>query len=95
MLPIVWLPTARRNFASIIRFIAQENPSGARRMKELIEASVLPLSEHPYLFRTGRVPGTREVVVHPNYVVVYRVTVTSILVLRVLHSRQQYPEQTS
>ncbi len=45
----------------------------------------------PYLFRRGRVPGTREYVVHPNYIVVYRVGQNVIDVLRVLHSRQQYP----
>jgi toxin ParE1/3/4 len=93
MLPIVWLPQARRNLAAIVRFIAEESPTAARRMNGLIETSVLPLAEHPYLFRAGRVPGTREVVAHPNYVVVYRVTATAVLVLRVLHARQQYPKR--
>ena len=37
------------------------------------------------------VAGTREIVVHPNYVVVYRVTASAIEVINVLHSRQQYP----
>jgi plasmid stabilization system protein ParE len=30
-------------------------------------------------------------VAHPNYIVVYRVEREEISVLRVLHSRQQYP----
>jgi len=37
-------------------------------MRQLIEASILPAAEHPYLFRAGRVSGTREIVAHPNYV---------------------------
>ncbi len=45
----------------------------------------------PYLFRLGRVPDTREHVVHPNYIVVYQVGDEVIDILRVLHSRQQYP----
>ena len=45
----------------------------------------------PYLFRPGHVAGTRELVVHPNYIVVYQVGTDVIDVLRVLHSRQQYP----
>lgn len=45
----------------------------------------------PYLFRLGRVTGTREHVVHPNYIVVYQVGHDAIDMLRVLHSRQQYP----
>ncbi|NRO98932.1 type II toxin-antitoxin system mRNA interferase toxin, RelE/StbE family [Paraburkholderia sp. NMBU_R16] len=91
MLPIVWLPAARRNLAAILRFIAEHSPAAAVRIKNVIEDPVLPLAEHPYLFRTGRVAGTREVVAHPNYVIVYRVTGTTVLVLRVLHARQQFP----
>ena len=45
----------------------------------------------PYLFRPGRVSGTRERVVHPNYIVVYQVGDDAIDILRVLHSRQRYP----
>jgi len=29
--------------------------------------------------------------VHPNYVVIYRVTISAIEIINVLHSRQQYP----
>jgi len=46
--------------------------------------------ENPYLYRSGRVAGTREAVVHPNYILVYRVTET-IEILAVLHARQRYP----
>ena len=60
-------------------------------MKALIEQSILPAAEHPYLFRPGRLAGTREVVTHPNYVVVYWVTRMHIEVVNVLHTRQQYP----
>jgi len=35
-------------------------------------------------------PGTREAIVHPNYILVYRVGET-IDILAVLHARQQYP----
>jgi plasmid stabilization system protein ParE len=45
----------------------------------------------PYLFRPARVAGTREQVVHPNYIVLYLVGTDVIDILRVLHSRQEYP----
>lgn len=60
-------------------------------MFERIETAVLPLSEHSYLFRAGRVPGTREIVVHPNYLVVYRVLADCIEVVSVMHAARQYP----
>ena len=40
MLPIVWLPAARRNLAAILGFIAEHNPAAARRIKSFIEDSV-------------------------------------------------------
>jgi toxin ParE1/3/4 len=49
------------------------NLTAAEALAARIESSVLPLSEHPYLFRQDRVPGIREVVAHPNYIVIYRV----------------------
>ena len=60
-------------------------------MRDLIETSVLPLARYPDMYRSGRVEGTREIVVHPNYIVVYRATTTAVEILRVLHARQQYP----
>jgi plasmid stabilization system protein ParE len=46
--------------------------------------------ENPYLYRPGRIDGTGEAVVHPNYILVYRITET-IEILAVLHARQRYP----
>jgi toxin ParE1/3/4 len=60
-------------------------------MRGLIETSVLPVAEHPYLYRSGRVSGTREIIAHPNYIVVYQITAERIEVVSVLHDRQEYP----
>ena len=43
------------------------------------------------MYRAGRTEGTREAVVHPNYVLVYRVGNDAVEVVSVMHSRQQYP----
>lgn len=91
MLPIVWRATARTDLVTILTYIADRNPPAARRLKEIIESAILPTAEHPYLFRPGRVAGTREVVAHPNYILVYRVTERCIEVLNVVHARQEYP----
>ena len=41
--------------------------------------------------QSEHVPGCREIVAHPNYIVVYRVGLDCIEVLRVMHARQEYP----
>lgn len=91
MLPIEWHPNARADLSAIIRYIADRNPSAARELKQQIESAIQPASAHPFIFRAGRVSGTREVIAHPNYLLVYRVTQSRVEVLAVLHSRQQYP----
>jgi toxin ParE1/3/4 len=93
VLPIIWLPRAQGDLAGIIEYIAQDNPLAAKRMQQRLNDAVLPLSEHPYLFaRSARMPSCREIVVHPNYILIYRVGAVSIDVVRIVHARQQYPK---
>lgn len=91
MLPIAWLSPALDDLREIITYIASENPAAARRLKQLLQESIERVAEHPYLYRPGRVPGTRELVVHPNYVLVYRIALDRVEVVNVLHARQKYP----
>jgi toxin ParE1/3/4 len=93
MFSISWSPLADADLEAITTFIWQRNPLAAQRMWQLIQDAVLPLSEHPYLYRqSDRMPGCRQVVVHPNYIVVFQVGADSIKILRVLHARQQFPD---
>lgn len=91
MLPVVWSLQAEEDLFLVIDFIGERDPWAAERLGNAIRESAWPLAEHPYLFRPGRRPGTREIVVHPNYVVVYQIELDCIKVMRVLHARQQYP----
>ncbi|HKX79302.1 MAG TPA: type II toxin-antitoxin system RelE/ParE family toxin [Novosphingobium sp.] len=63
----------------------------AERLLAAIEACAERLPEHPFMFRPGRIGGTREAVVHSNYIVVYQVTASAVEVIGVVHSRQHYP----
>lgn len=91
MLPILWRAEAQADLAEILEYIAERNPQSALDLYGDIERVVSQLPQHPYLYRLGRVSGTRELVAHPNYIVVYRVGATAIEIVAILHSRQQYP----
>lgn len=91
MLPIRWTETAIEELDRLIAFVAERSPWAAEDLFDQIIDAVVPTSEHPYIFRPGRVPGTREIVAHPNYIVVYRVASDAVIIVRVLHSREQYP----
>ena len=91
MQTVRWTEEATTDLVDIVDYIEQRNVSAAQSLFAAIVQSAENLPLMPYLFRPGRVAGTRELVVHPNYIVVYQVDSDVIDILRILHSRQQYP----
>ncbi|MCW2488255.1 type II toxin-antitoxin system RelE/ParE family toxin [Candidatus Symbiopectobacterium sp. NZEC127] len=88
---VKWKTSALYDLAEIIDYIEQYNTVASSKLHQQIVHVTENLSQHPYLYRSGRVPGTREIVVHPNYLVVYTIDELQIEILRVLHARQEYP----
>ena len=89
---IRWLSRALRDLESVAEYIATDNPSAAIAMVERVEYRVSGLADHPESGRTGREPGTRELIVSGSpYLVVYRLSTSTVDVLRVLHGAQQWP----
>lgn len=93
---IVWRPAAEADLLNIIDYIAQDSPVRAEKFGQELRNKVLPLVLHPRLGRKGR-PGLpewlRELVVHQNYIIFYRVLEESrtVEILRVKHRTQQVP----
>ena len=56
-----------------------------------IDDQVSKLTDPNFPRRGGRVPGTLELVVHPNYVVILAQTLDTVTVLEVLHAAMKYP----
>ena len=93
MTSIVWTRLAIDDLASIHRFIADNDRSAADRVQDRLSARIGQLADHPLIGRSGRVSGTRELVVLGlPYIVVYRLTDDDpVRVLRVLHGARKYP----
>jgi addiction module RelE/StbE family toxin len=78
---------------AIFDFIEQDNPAAAIRIDTKIEASIRQLLQFPESGRTGRVPGTRELVITGTpYIAAYKVLSDRIRVLRVQHGAQIWPD---
>jgi len=89
MLPVIWTLDARNDLRDIFDDINERNPWAAERLADAIRASTDPLHTHPYLYRRSqRVPGCREIIVHTNYIVIYRVDLDCIRVMRIVHARR-------
>lgn len=91
MLKLVWRADALDDLETITSYIAERNLDAAERLLDAVDACAERLSDHPFMYRPGRVPGTREAIVHPNYILVYRVTTEAVEIVSLVHARQQYP----
>lgn len=90
---IVWSPRAIRHLVDLRDYIARENPDAAARTGLTLLAAVERLAELPSLGRSGRVAGTRELVVLGTpYVIPYRVRGERLEVIAVFHGRQRWPK---
>lgn len=89
--PPEWRPLARADLLAIVAYIADDNPDAAQALKDEIVAKVDLLPSQPRLYKSGRIKGSREMVIRPNYVVVYQASGNTVAILRVLHAAQQWP----
>jgi len=91
-LPVVWSDVAEADLADIIDYIAEHSPQAARKLARQLKESVLPLADFPYMFKESeRMPGCREIVAHPNYLVFYRILSDRIRIEMVAHGRRNFP----
>ncbi len=91
---IIWLPRALKNRDAQLDYIAAESPQAVIDQGDRIEHQVNMLAVYPDIGRSGRKPGTRELVVTQTpFVVVYRIRPKAqrIEILRILHGAQQWP----
>ena len=88
------LKIAEEDFAEIIKFIADDNPTAAEAIANKIEKNLELLSDNPHL---GRIPRDEEIrnlgyryLVVQNYIVFYTIEAKTILIHRILHGARNY-----
>lgn len=90
---IRWLYRASRDLDNVHAYIARDNPKAAVIVVVRILEAVARLKENPSLGRTGRVEGTRElIVVDTPFMVPYRVKAGWVEILRVFHQARKWPD---
>ncbi len=86
-----WTPEAEDDRTQIFDYIAADSPRAAVKMDELFSKATARLADHPKLGRTGRIPGTREVIPHKSYCLVYEIEQEAVWVLALVHTARQWP----
>ena len=88
---VVWSNSARRNLGDIVAYIAADNPAAAMWIDGLIVSAAARLRDFPAMGKPGAMPGTRELLPHPRYRLVYSVSNDAITILAVVHTARQWP----
>jgi toxin ParE1/3/4 len=93
-LRVEWTRQALADVDQIHDFIAARDPRAARAVVERIDRAITRLCEHPRMGRTGRVAGSRELVVAGSpYIVAYRLRRRSVQLLAVIHAARRWPDR--
>ncbi|QZA78661.1 type II toxin-antitoxin system RelE/ParE family toxin [Deefgea tanakiae] len=88
---IVWTPEAQQDREDIWDYIVEHNPNSAVLMDELFSQAVARLSEYPLLGKAGLIPGTRELIPHESYRLVYEIENETVWILTLVHVSKQWP----
>ena len=88
---VVWTPQAEQDRDDIWLHIATDNPGAAVRMDELFSDAAARLADHPKLGHPGKIAGTRELIPHENYRLVYELAGETVWVLTLVHTSRQGP----
>lgn len=77
---VVWTPEAQQDRAEVWDYIAADNPRAAAR-----------LTQHPMLGKPGTIPGTRELIPHESYRLVYQIDGETVWILTLVHTTRLLP----
>ena len=89
---LLWSPHAITDRDAIFDHIAADNPAAASSTDTAIAHHIERLVHFPRSGRTGRVNGTRELVIpRTPFIAIYRLAPPEILILRILHGARQWP----
>jgi len=88
---IVWTPEAEKDRDDIWLYIAANNVRAAIKLDELFSEAVVRLADHPKPGRTGKIAGTRDVIPHESYRLVYEIDGETVWVLALVHTARRWP----
>lgn len=90
---VIWTPEAEQDRDDIWLHIATENVRAASRLDELFSDAATRLADHPKLGRPGKIPGTRELIPHESYRLVYEIDDEAVWILALVHTARQWPPE--
>jgi len=90
-----WTSQAEQDRADILTYIGGDNVRAAIAMDELFGSAAARLTHFPMLGKPGQIAGTRELIAHENYRLIYEVIEAddTVWVLTLIHTARQWPPE--
>ncbi len=83
-----WTRSALADLQRILDYIAQDDPQAAKALAAGFRQTAEHLTSHPFIGRRGDFEGTRELMLHRNYLLTYRVSSEVVEILQIWHVAQ-------
>jgi addiction module RelE/StbE family toxin len=90
---IRWTASAIQDRRDIHDYIAVDNRRAAARMDRLFTETAVQLVDNPKLGKPGQLPGTREMIAHKSYRLVYEIDEQTVWILALMHTARQWPTE--
>ncbi len=91
---VKWTTAALQALEAEGDYIAEDNPRAAARVMSRLRKYSTGLKGNPFMGRTGRVEGTRELIVSDlPYILPYRIKGEEIQILTVFHTSRNWPNK--
>lgn len=84
-----WSRSALADLRQILDCVAQDNPHAARALAAGFRQTAEHLTQHPFIGRRGDLEGTRELMLHRNDLLTYRVGSEAVEILQIWHVAQK------
>lgn len=88
---VVWTSEAHHDRADVWDYIAENKPQAAAAIDESFSDAATRLAEYPFMGRSGKIPGTRELLPHESYRLVYEIVGETVLAL--IHTSRRWPPE--
>lgn len=88
-----WLTPAHKDLSALVEWYEQNAPEVLSTVAQRIWDAAQSLTMFPHRGRPGFIDGTRELLVPQlPYMLVYKVQGSDVMILRLLHQHQNWPE---
>jgi toxin ParE1/3/4 len=88
-----WSGQAARDRETIFTYLAANNPKAAVKIDDLFAKAATTLAKFPLAGAPGKIPGTRELIPHESYRLVYEVDRDVVWILALVHTTRQWPPE--